>query len=611
MKKIKLLVLFAFLFVILPHSAKAQVPTFDCSKSIQVYTDVTTGNVYSCKITAGVGTWMLAGGGGGAFGPNFVAGGGTAQAQTVAPTTAVTNVTLVNGYTICWLPVAANTGAAPTLAGSGTSTFSAKPITKYGTVALVANDITTLGIACVIYDGTEFQLQVPLAGGVFTGNISTGSGASGCGAGTVGCNAYLGGAVSCTPTAGQACQRYDSVTKTFLCSLDIVTEGSCSPPGVVLVPATTVANEIAPTANNVVGLTVVRTTGSTVGDLFDVCDSLVATVCTGKLLYVDNNESVQAANNVIAGNAIGTNSHYNLVTNVPFAWVTAPTISSGFGTSPTVPDNNGSIFFSVNVGTGGTASSGVITMPTANTKWACLVNDITASAANKTYRTVQTASTTTSVTVQNQTAGSIMGPIASVTPVTASNPTINTRANLIQLSLGANYFNTLTQPFLVQGAGNYTTTAASSPALTFNVDACTVSGCGSGTVSNLVSITTTALSATALTNATWTLSLSCATNATGATGNLVCKAMPGLTLDTGATLITPDSTFVDANTATSANIDFTAALFLQFSMKQSVAGASNSYVQTLAILAPESTPVAGAATPWAASDVLNIHCLSD
>src|SRR6266481_6238122 len=62
MKKNKLLALFAFLFLFLPHSAKAQVPTFDCSKSIQVYTDVTTGNVYSCKITAGVGTWMLTAG---------------------------------------------------------------------------------------------------------------------------------------------------------------------------------------------------------------------------------------------------------------------------------------------------------------------------------------------------------------------------------------------------------------------------------------------------------------------------------------------------------------------------------------------------------------------
>lgn len=87
---------------------------------------------------------------------NYIAGGGTAQAQTATMVPPVAS--LANGLSLCWLPAAANTGAAPTLAVNG---LTAKPITKTGTTALVANDLTTSAIACAIYDGTEFQLQNP------------------------------------------------------------------------------------------------------------------------------------------------------------------------------------------------------------------------------------------------------------------------------------------------------------------------------------------------------------------------------------------------------------------------------------------------------------------
>jgi hypothetical protein len=87
---------------------------------------------------------------------NYVAGGGIAQAQTVTLAPAVTALT--NGLAVCWLPVAANSAAAPTLAVNATA---AKPITKLGTTALVANDLTATAVACAIYDGTEFQLQNP------------------------------------------------------------------------------------------------------------------------------------------------------------------------------------------------------------------------------------------------------------------------------------------------------------------------------------------------------------------------------------------------------------------------------------------------------------------
>lgn len=83
---------------------------------------------------------------------------------------------------------------------------------------------------------------------------------------------------------------------------------------------------------------------------------------------------------------------------------TAPTIGSGFGTSPSIVASNGTAAFTVNVGTGGTASNGVITMPAATTGWIAHVENLTGTLGNyANQRTVQIASTTTSITLENQT----------------------------------------------------------------------------------------------------------------------------------------------------------------------------------------------------------------
>lgn len=79
-------------------------------------------------------------------------------------------------------------------------------------------------------------------------------------------------------------------------------------------------------------------------------------------------------------------------------WNNAPTIASGFGTSPTIPNANGTAAFTIDVGTGGTASSGVLTFPAAAVGWVVDCVDITNAA---TAVTVQTAGTTTSVTLSN------------------------------------------------------------------------------------------------------------------------------------------------------------------------------------------------------------------
>jgi hypothetical protein len=86
------------------------------------------------------------------------------------------------------------------------------------------------------------------------------------------------------------------------------------------------------------------------------------------------------------------------------AWGTATTVASGFGTSPSITASNGTAAFSLNVGTGGTATSGAIALPLAPNGWKLSVENITATSANRgNQRTVQTASTTSTATVQNQT----------------------------------------------------------------------------------------------------------------------------------------------------------------------------------------------------------------
>ncbi len=80
---------------------------------------------------------------------------------------------------------------------------------------------------------------------------------------------------------------------------------------------------------------------------------------------------------------------------------TAPTVASGFGSGASIPANNGTAAFTVNVGTGGSASSGVITMPIATTGWICQVTPNGApQAAAVTY---SAPTSTTSITLTNYT----------------------------------------------------------------------------------------------------------------------------------------------------------------------------------------------------------------
>jgi len=95
------------------------------------------------------------------------------------------------------------------------------------------------------------------------------------------------------------------------------------------------------------------------------------------------------------GIAIGTNLRFGA--NI-LASATASTISSGFGTSPSIASNNGTAAFTVNVGTGGVATSGVIGLPTVTTGWHCFCEDRTTYSATV-FMCRQTAFSTSSATI--------------------------------------------------------------------------------------------------------------------------------------------------------------------------------------------------------------------
>ena len=112
--------------------------------------------------------------------------------------------------------------------------------------------------------------------------------------------------------------------------------------------------------------------------------------------YVANTGTgtIAAPNGINIGAGLNQNGAA-LLTNI------APVIASGFGSSPSVAVSNGTAAFTVNVGTGGIASAGVITMPAALTGWACKVSPNGApQAAAVTYSAPTSA---TSITLTNYT----------------------------------------------------------------------------------------------------------------------------------------------------------------------------------------------------------------
>jgi hypothetical protein len=169
--------------------------------------------------------------------------------------------------------------------------------------------------------------------------------------------------------------------------------------------------------------------------------------------------------------------------------------------------------------------------------------------------------------------------VVNVTPVTVS-ANVTTDQNLMAFTLPANCLNTVGRTLRVFAAGVYTTPAASAATITVELKICSVSGCASGNVADVIDITSSANPGT-VTNNAWNLTAWVTTQTASTTGAWESHGVMGI--DLGALNTSADSFFNDTNTATvtgtPSNIDTTAQNFLQVSIAFSTASASNAATQ--------------------------------
>lgn len=133
---------------------------------------------------------------------------------------------------------------------------------------------------------------------------------------------------------------------------------------------------------------------------FDVLDAGTANV--------RNNFEVQGTTNL--NGQTNLNSTVVLPSGVALApgsvaavWGTTPTISSGFGSSPSISSSAGSLSFTVNVGTGGSATNGAIGFPNACSHgYTCDCKDITQANTSPNITQQVTPFATNACTVANK-----------------------------------------------------------------------------------------------------------------------------------------------------------------------------------------------------------------
>ena len=128
--------------------------------------------------------------------------------------------------------------------------------------------------------------------------------------------------------------------------------------------------------------------------------SIALAACGGGDVYASGVSSVSNYNPsavAITGGTINGITALS-ITKLLFS-ATAPTIASGFGTTPYITPLNGTALFYINVGGGGAANGGVVTMPAATAGWVC--NVIPWSAPTPNQVTYALSSTRTSLHFQN------------------------------------------------------------------------------------------------------------------------------------------------------------------------------------------------------------------
>jgi hypothetical protein len=194
--------------------------------------------------------------------------------------------------------------------------------------------------------------------------------------------------------------------------------------------------------------------------------------------------------------------------------------------------------------------------------------------------TIDFISATHTANVNNNNTGDMplsRAPCVNVTPIAVS-ANVATDQLLMSCTLSANLLNVVGHTLKIYAAAVYSTPAASTATINMKAKLCTVSGCGSGTVVTLATITSTANPGT-ITNNAVQLNLDVATQTAGSSS--AYEAHGWMVIDLGSTGLAADTVFADTNSATVGTIDSTGQLFLQITGAFSAASASNSMTERL------------------------------
>lgn len=179
------------------------------------------------------------------------------------------------------------------------------------------------------------------------------------------------------------------------------------------------------------------------------------------------------------------------------------------------------------------------------------------------------------------------------TPVTANANTTSDQA-LMEISLAAGILNNLSLPYYIDGSGLFTIQTLQTPTLTFKVKLCTISGCGSGTVVTLATVTTGAT--VAATNNPWNLHFIAQPTLAGVSGTVLTSGF--IAIDTGASSALAETVYNVPSPTTTSAINLTAALFVDFTVSSSTQPTTpfNSFTQQLADVTPGGANGANGAT---------------
>lgn len=337
--------------------------------------------------------------GGTLTGPLTVQGGTTVANLTVNGT-----FTFPGGFSPSSLaPQAANTDLANVTGASASPAAVAIPSCSTANSAIKYTSGTGwgCGTAFALTSGTLAQFSATTSAqlaGIISDETGTGSAVFGTSP-TIATPAITGGTISGTPISGStgsfttltASSTVSGAGFTSLLSPYLTTSTATSTYATIA-QATTA---LAATGGSINGVTVGATTPST--GAFTTLSASSTVSGTGFSTYL-------ASPPAIGGTTAASGKFTTLQGTTSIALTnlvsssTAPTIASGFGTSPTIPQNNGTAAFAVKIGTGGTATNGVLTMPAAITGWICDATDVSSITTTDFY-VKMTASSTTSVTL--------------------------------------------------------------------------------------------------------------------------------------------------------------------------------------------------------------------